>query len=210
MGYELDAGIDSVVKIKVVGIGGGGNNAVNRMIASNIGGVEYIAVNTDKMVLFNSSAQQKIPIGEKITKGHGAGANPDVGSRAAEESIDEIIAAIEGADMVFVTAGMGGGTGTGAAPVVAKVAHDMDILTVGIVTKPFEFEGRRRYAQAESGIAELSKFVDSLIVIPNDRLKLLSDRCKTLSEAFLVADEVLLDIDIRVKTIDGISLVHIT
>ena len=191
MGYELDAGIDSVVKIKVVGIGGGGNNAVNRMIASNIGGVEYIAVNTDKMVLFNSNAQQKIPIGEKITKGHGAGANPDVGSRAAEESVEEITAAIEGADMVFVTAGMGGGTGTGAAPVVAKIAKDMGILTVGIVTKPFAFEGKRRMDQAEAGIARLGEIVDSLIVIPNERLKQVSDTRITLANAFDVADDIL-------------------
>ncbi|MBR6534983.1 MAG: cell division protein FtsZ [Clostridia bacterium] len=191
MGYELDAGIDSVVKIKVVGIGGGGNNAVNRMISSNVGGVEYIAVNTDKMVLFNSNAQQKIPIGEKITKGHGAGANPDVGSRAAEESVEEITAAIEGADMVFVTAGMGGGTGTGAAPVVAKIAKDMGILTVGIVTKPFAFEGKRRMDQAEAGIARLGEIVDSLIVIPNERLKQVSDTRITLANAFDVADDIL-------------------
>ena len=210
MGYELDAGIDSVVKIKVVGIGGGGNNAVNRMIASNIGGVEYIAVNTDKMVLFNSSAQQKIPIGEKITKGHGAGANPDVGSRAAEESIDEIIAAIEGADMVFVTAGMGGGTGTGAAPVVAKVAKDLGILTVGIVTKPFGFEGKRRMEQAEAGIARLGEIVDSLIVIPNERLKQVSDTRITLANAFDVADDVLRrGVASVVELINGLGIINL-
>ena len=210
MGYELDAGIDSVVKIKVVGIGGGGNNAVNRMIASNVGGVEYIAVNTDKMVLFNSSAQQKIPIGEKITKGHGAGANPDVGSRAAEESIDEIIAAIEGADMVFVTAGMGGGTGTGAAPVVAKVAKDLGILTVGIVTKPFGFEGKRRMEQAEAGIAKLGEIVDSLIVIHNERLKQVSDTRITLANAFDVADDVLRrGVASVVELINGLGIINL-
>ncbi len=191
MGYELDAGMDSVVKIKVVGVGGGGNNAINRMIASNVGGVEYIAVNTDKMVLINSGAQQKIPIGEKVTKGQGAGANPDVGSRAAEESLDELTAALEGADMVFVTAGMGGGTGTGAAPVIAKVAKDMGILTVAIVTKPFGFEGKKRMIQAEEGIAKLGEIVDSLIVIPNERLKQVSDTRITLANAFEIADDVL-------------------
>ncbi len=191
MGYELDAGMDNIVKIKVVGVGGGGNNAINRMIASNIGGVEYIAVNTDKMVLINSGAQQKIPIGEKVTKGQGAGANPDVGSRAAEESIDELTAALDGADMVFVTAGMGGGTGTGAAPVIAKIAKDMGVLTVAIVTKPFGFEGKKRMIQAEEGIAKLGEIVDSLIVIPNERLKQVSDTRITLANAFEIADDVL-------------------
>ncbi len=210
MGYELDAGMDSVVKIKVVGVGGGGNNAINRMIASNIGGVEYIAVNTDKMVLINSGAQQKIPIGEKVTKGQGAGANPDVGSRAAEESIDELTAALEGADMVFVTAGMGGGTGTGAAPVIAKVAKDMGILTVAIVTKPFGFEGKKRMIQAEDGIAKLGEIVDSLIVIPNERLKQVSDTRITLANAFEVADDVLRrGVASVVELINGLGIINL-
>ncbi len=210
MGYELDAGMDSVVKIKVVGVGGGGNNAINRMIASNIGGVEYIAVNTDKMVLISSGAQQKIPIGEKVTKGQGAGANPDVGSRAAEESIDELTAALEGADMVFVTAGMGGGTGTGAAPVIAKVAKDMGILTVAIVTKPFGFEGKKRMIQAEDGIAKLGEIVDSLIVIPNERLKQVSDTRITLANAFEIADDVLRrGVASVVELINGLGIINL-
>ena len=172
MPYDLETSFDDLVKIKVIGVGGAGNNAVNRMIASNIVGVEFIAVNTDKVVLLNSSAQTKIPIGEKLTKGHGAGANPEIGARAAEENIEELTAAIKGADMIFVTAGMGGGTGTGAAPIIAKIAKDMGILTVGIVSKPFAFEGRRRMEQAEAGIAKLAEAVDSLIIIPNERLKL--------------------------------------
>ncbi len=210
MGYELDAGMDSIVKIKVVGVGGGGNNAINRMIASNVGGVEYIAVNTDKMVLINSGAQQKIPIGEKVTKGQGAGANPDVGSRAAEESLDEITAALEGADMVFVTAGMGGGTGTGAAPVIAKIAKDMGILTVAIVTKPFGFEGKRRMIQAEEGIEKLGEIVDSLIVIPNERLKQVSDTRITLANAFEVADDVLRrGVASVVELINGLGIINL-
>lgn len=210
MGYEFDAGMDSVVKIKVVGIGGGGNNAINRMITSNVGGVEYIAVNTDKMVLVSSQAQQKIPIGEKITKGQGAGAKPEVGSRAAEESIEEITAALEGADMVFITAGMGGGTGTGAAPVVAKVAKDMGILTVAIVTKPFGFEGKRRMEQAEAGIAKLSEIVDSLIVIPNERLKQVSDTRITLANAFEIADDVLRrGVASVVELINGLGIINL-
>lgn len=182
---------DAGVVIKVVGVGGGGNNTVNRMIASNTRGVEFVAINTDRQALINSKADLKIPIGEKITKGHGAGANPDVGKRAAEESIDEITEALKGADMVFITSGMGGGTGTGASPVIAKVAKDMGILTVGIVTKPFAFEGRKRMEQAEMGIANLSEFVDSLVVIPNERLKMVSETRITLLNAFEVADGVL-------------------
>ena len=177
--------------VLVVGVGGGGNNAVNRMVATDIRGVEFICVNTDKQVLVNSGATQKVTIGEKITRGHGAGANPEVGKRAAEESIDDIKNALAGADMVFVTAGMGGGTGTGAAPVVAKVAHEMDILTVGIVTKPFAFEGKRRMDQAVEGIEEFSQYVDSLVVIPNERLKLVTDSRITLFNAFSEADDVL-------------------
>ena len=142
MAFELDENYESGVNIEVVGVGGGGNNAVNRMIASNIRGVEFIAINTDKQALARSSAEKKIQIGDKITKGHGAGANPEIGAKAAQESTEEIKNALEGADMVFITSGMGGGTGTGAAPIVAKVAHDLGILTVGIVTKPFAFEAR--------------------------------------------------------------------
>ena len=181
----------SNVNIKVVGIGGGGNNAVNRMVAENIKGVEFIAINTDQMALIKSNATQKISIGEKITKGHGAGAKPEIGQRAAEESIDEIKEVLSGADMVFVTAGMGGGTGTGAAPIIARIAREMDILTVGIVTKPFGFEGRLRMQQAESGIEQLRDYVDSLIVIPNERLKQVSDTRITLVNAFEIADDVL-------------------
>ena len=191
MAFQLDKNYDSGVNIKVIGVGGGGNNAVNRMIESDIKGVEFVAINTDKQALLLSGATHKISIGERITKGHGAGANPEVGARAAEESLEEIKKVISGADMVFITTGMGGGTGTGAAPVVAKVAKEMGILTIGIVTKPFAFEGKRRYAQAEAGIAELSKYVDSLIVIPNERLKQVEDTHITLANAFEIADDVL-------------------
>ncbi len=191
MPFELDNNYESSVNIKVIGVGGGGNNAVNRMISSNIRSVEFIVINTDKMALAKSSAAHKIPIGEKITKGHGAGANPEVGARAAEESIEEIKNAISGADMVFITAGMGGGTGTGAAPIVAKIAQEMGILTVGIVTKPFAFEGPRRMAQAEAGIRNFRQFVDSLVIIPNERLKQVSDTRITLMNAFEIADGVL-------------------
>lgn len=191
MAYELDNNFESGVNIKVVGVGGGGNNAVNRMITSQIRGVDFLAINTDKQALLNSGATKKIVLGEKLTKGHGAGSNPDIGKRAAEESIEDIKKALEGADMVFVTTGMGGGTGTGAAPVVARVARELDILTVGIVTKPFAFEGRRRMEQAESGIAELRDFVDALVIIPNERLKQVSDTRITLLNAFEIADDVL-------------------
>lgn len=191
MAFELDDNFESGVNIKVVGVGGGGGNAVNRMITSHIRGVEFICVNTDKQALVHSSATNKIPIGEKITKGHGAGANPEVGARAAEENLEEIKNAINGADMVFITSGMGGGTGTGAAPVVARAAKEMGILTVGIVTKPFAFEGRRRMAQAEAGIENLSQYVDSLVVIPNERLAQVSDARITLINAFEIADDML-------------------
>lgn len=191
MSFELDDNFESGVNIKVVGVGGGGGNAVNRMITSHIKGVEFICVNTDKQALLHSSAPNKIPIGEKITKGHGAGANPEIGSRAAEENLEEIKNALQGADMVFIATGMGGGTGTGAAPVVARAAKEMDILTVGIVTKPFAFEGRRRMMQAEAGIENLSQFVDSLVVIPNERLAQVSDSRITLANAFEIADDVL-------------------
>ena len=191
MGFEFNQDFDSGVKIKVIGVGGGGGNAVNRMIASNIQGVEFITINCDKQVLLSSSASTKISIGEKITKGHGAGSDPNVGRAAAEESIDDIQNVIRGADMVFITTGMGGGTGTGAAPVVAKAAKDMGILTIGIVTKPFSFEGRKRMIQAEQGIVALRDYVDSLVVIPNERLKQISENRITLANAFDCADEVL-------------------
>ena len=191
MGFEFDDSFDSGVNIKVIGVGGGGNNAVNRMITSNVRGVDFVAVNTDKQALLHSNATHKIPIGEKITKGHGAGSNPDVGQRAAEESIDEIKNAISGADMVFVTTGMGGGTGTGAAPIVARVAQEMGILTVGIVTKPFLFEGKKRMEQADVGIANLRDYVDALVIIPNERLKQVSEEKITLLNAFQISDDVL-------------------
>ncbi len=191
MEFDFEQVYDSGVSIKVIGVGGGGNNAVNRMISTNIRGVEFVAINTDSQVLDSSCAAKKIVIGDKITRGKGAGANPDVGKRSAEETIEEIRAVLEGAHMVFITAGMGGGTGTGAAPVVAKAAKEMGILTVGIVTKPFKFEGAKRMIQAEAGIAELSKYVDSLIVIPNDRLRQVEDTNITLANAFEIADDVL-------------------
>ena len=190
MPFEFDNDIQSKVNIKVIRVGGGGNNAINRMITTNVRGVDFISINTDNQSLLQSSATVKVPIGEKITKGHGAGANPEVGARAAEENLEEIKSAIQGADMVFVTAGMGGGTGTGAAPVVARIAQEMGILTVGIVTKPFAFEGKKRMAQAEKGIACLSQYVDSLIIIPNEKLKEIGEKI-TLMNAFQVADDVL-------------------
>ncbi len=191
MTFEHDDTYESGVSIKVIGVGGGGNNAVNRMISTNIKGVEFVAINTDRQALRRSDASTQLVIGEKLTSGFGAGANPQIGARAAEESIEEIKALLQGTDMVFITAGMGGGTGTGAAPVVARVAHEMDILTIGIVTKPFGFEGNRRMDQALAGIAELSQYVDSLVVIPNERLKQVTDTRITLQNAFEVADGVL-------------------
>ena len=191
MSFEMAADFESVVQIKVIGVGGGGGNAVNRMIRSDVRGVEFVAVNTDKHVLNYSQATHKIQIGEKVTRGQGAGARPEIGKRAAEESKEVLSDALKGTDMVFITAGMGGGTGTGAAPVIAALAKDMGILTVGIVTKPFKFEGRHRMEQAEEGIAELAQHVDSLVVIPNERLKYLSEEKITLSNAFDAADDVL-------------------
>ncbi|MBR6651051.1 MAG: cell division protein FtsZ [Clostridia bacterium] len=191
MAFELDDNFESGVNIKVIGVGGGGNNAVNRMISSNVRGVDFIAINTDRQALIHSAATNKISIGEKITKGHGAGSNPAVGEKSAEESIEEIKESLTGADMVFITTGMGGGTGTGAAPVVAKVAKEMGMLTIGIVTKPFAFEGKKRLTQAEAGIAALSQYVDSLVIIPNERLKQVSDKPITMINAFEIADDVL-------------------
>ena len=183
---------DCGVKIKIIGVGGGGGNAASRMVAANVQGVEIYALNTDKLAFRHSEVPNRVVIGEKITRGYGAGAKPEIGARAAEESVEEIQEILEGTDMLFITAGMGGGTGTGAAPVVARMARERDILTIGIVTKPFAFEGKRRMEQAEAGIAELAQYVDSLVVIPNERLKLISSDKLTLSNAFNIADEILL------------------
>ena len=191
MSFQFDNEFVDGVQIKVVGVGGGGGNAVNRMVVAGVQGVEFVSINTDRQALYRSQATQKIQIGEKLTHGMGAGANPEKGQRAAEESREEITAALKGTDMVFITAGMGGGTGTGAAPVVAEIARDLGILTVGIVAKPFSFEGRRRMEQAENGIAALREHVDSLVVIPNERLKMVSEQRITLANAFEVADDVL-------------------
>lgn len=188
---EFDMDHDEFAKIKVVGVGGGGNNAVNRMIDAGVKGVEFIAFNTDKQALKASKAETKIQIGEKITKGLGAGANPEIGEKSAEESKDEIREALEGSDMVFITAGMGGGTGTGAAPIIAEVAKDLGLLTVGVVTKPFTFEGMKRAKSAERGINALKEKVDTLVIIPNDRLLSISDKKTSFSKAFEIADDVL-------------------
>ena len=191
MAFGLDMGPDSVVNIKVVGVGGGGNNVVNRMVRTGSQGVDLIAINTDKQALSVSAATYKIQIGEKLTNGQGAGSDPEVGRKSAEESRNQISKALEDTDMVFIAAGMGGGTGTGAAPIVADIAKELGILTVGVVTKPFRFEGMRRMKQAEGGIAELRNKVDSLVVIPNERLKLASDQKITMLNAFEIADSVL-------------------
>ena len=191
MAFVLDEEMQNITNIKVIGVGGGGGNAVNRMVEAGLQGVEFIAMNTDQQALIKSHATQKVQLGGKLTKGRGAGADPEIGQRAAEESKDEIASALKGAQMAFITAGMGGGTGTGAAPVVAEVAHELGILTVGIVTKPFAFEGRRKMSLAEQGITALLMHVDSLIVIPNERLKLISQEKITLMNAFEAADNVL-------------------
>ena len=191
MAFGMDMGPDNVVNIKVIGVGGGGNNVVNRMVRTGTKGVEFIAVNTDKQALTISSATQKIQIGEKLTNGQGAGSDPEVGRKSAEENRTQISKALEDADMVFITAGMGGGTGTGAAPIVADIAKEAGLLTVGVVTKPFAFEGRRRMLQAEAGIEELRGKVDSLVIIPNERLKLATDQKITMVNAFEIADDVL-------------------
>ena len=191
MAFGLDMGPDSVVNIKVVGVGGGGNNVVNRMVKTGTKGVDFIAVNTDKQALAVSSATYKIQIGEKLTNGQGAGSDPEVGRKSAEENRTQISKALEDADMVFITAGMGGGTGTGAAPIVADIAKELGVLTVGVVTKPFRFEGMRRMKQAEGGISELRNKVDSLVIIPNERLKLATDQKITMVNAFEIADDVL-------------------
>ncbi len=191
MPFELDAERETVVSIKVIGAGGGGSNAVNRMITSGVRGVEFIAVNTDRQALHASNATYKVQIGEKVTKGLGAGSDPEVGRKAAEESRDAIKKVLEGTDMAFVTAGMGGGTGTGAAPIIADLAREMGILTVGVVTRPFKFEGKLREQRAEDGIEMLRNKVDSLVIIPNERLKYVSEQRITMFNAFEVADDVL-------------------
>ena len=191
MGFEFEQGLDNVVNIKVIGVGGGGGNAVNRMVENGVQGVEFVSINTDMQALNYSQASTKIQIGEKLTKGQGAGANPEIGRKAAEESKDQIAAALANTNMVFISAGMGGGTGTGAAPVVAQIARELGILTVGVVTRPFAFEGKKRLEQALSGIEELNKNVDSLVIIPNERLKYVSEQKITFKNAFEIADGVL-------------------
>ena len=186
-----DIGLDQFAKIKVIGVGGGGSNAINRMISAGLKGVEFIAVNTDAQALLHSMAPKRMQIGEKLTRGLGAGARPEIGEKAAQESRDEILEALNGADMVFITAGMGGGTGTGAAPVVAECAREVGALTVGVVTKPFGFEGRNRSKKADSGITNLKEHVDTIITIPNDRLLQVVDKNTPITEAFRIADDVL-------------------
>ena len=188
---DFDVDVQQFAQIKVIGCGGGGNNAVNRMIIDGLKNVEFIAINTDKQALMLSQASQKIQIGDKLTKGLGAGANPEIGKKAAEESKEEISQSIKGADMVFITAGMGGGTGTGAAPVIAEIAKSMGILTVGVVTKPFPFEGRKRLLHAEMGINTLKERVDTLVTIPNERLLSIVDKKTSLMDSFKLADDVL-------------------
>jgi cell division protein FtsZ len=190
MPLQIEQTMNSIVSIKVIGIGGGGNNAINRMMESNLNGVEFIAINTDKQQLL-TAAGTTLQVGERVTKGQGCGANPEKGKKALEENRDDIAALLKGTDMVFITAGMGGGTGTGGAPVVAEIARELGILTVGVVTKPFKFEGARRMQQAEAGIAALRSKVDSLVVIPNERLKYVTDQKITFLNAFQYADDVL-------------------
>lgn len=189
--FGLEVDVSALANIKVIGVGGGGNNAVNRMIIAGVSGVEFLSVNTDAQALITAHAPTRIQIGNKLTKGLGAGANPEIGEKAAEESRDQILEVLKGAEMVFVTAGMGGGTGTGAAPVVAECAKEVGALTVGVVTKPFSFEGKRRMTQAENGINRLKEKVDTLITIPNDRLMQVIDKRTPMLEAFRIADDIL-------------------
>ncbi|MDR0381199.1 MAG: cell division protein FtsZ [Oscillospiraceae bacterium] len=191
MPFEMDLGSDSVVSIKVIGIGGAGNNVVNRMMSAGMRGVEFVSINTDRQALGNSNATHKLQIGEKLTGGKGAGSDPEIGRKSAEENRAQIAKLLENTDMVFITAGMGGGTGTGASPIVADIAREAGILTVGVVTKPFHFEGSRRMEQAERGIEELRARVDSLVVIPNERLKHVTEQKITFLNAFEIADDVL-------------------
>ena len=205
MAIGLDTGTDSVVNIKVIGVGGAGNNVINRMIESGVNGVDFVVVNTDKQDLNKSTCKNKVQIGEKLTGGMGAGSKPEVGRKSAEESRAAIAQILEGTDMVFITAGMGGGTGTGAAPVVAELAHEAGILTVGVVTKPFKFEGANRMRQAEQGISDLKGKVDSLIIIPNDRLKYVTDQKITFANAFGIADDVLKQAVTSISELVGFS-----
>jgi cell division protein FtsZ len=191
MPLDFDVEMQQFANIKVIGVGGGGNNAINRMIEAGLKGVEFISVNTDSQALFLSKAEKKIQVGEKLTKGLGAGADPEIGMKAAQENEDDILRTLQGADMVFVTAGMGGGTGTGGAPVIARLAKQVGALTVGVVTKPFSFEGRKRNQQAETGIQDLKNEVDSLITIPNDRLLQVVDKNTAFNDAFRIADDIL-------------------
>lgn len=191
--FDMEVYSDDLAKIKVIGVGGGGNNALRRMVENGLKGVEFVVINTDKQILNAANADVKLQIGSKLTRGLGAGGDPSVGAKAAEESKNEIADMLQGADMVFITAGMGGGTGTGAAPMVAEVAKDLGILTVGIVTKPFSFEGRKRQIQAEQGIEILKDKVDTLVTIPNDRLLQIAEKRTTVNEAFSMADEVLMN-----------------
>lgn len=188
---QFESGQDNAAVIKVIGVGGGGCNAVNRMMEADLKGVQFIAVNTDRQALNRCKAETKIQIGEKLTRGLGAGGNPEVGQRSAEETLDEITDLLEGSDMVFITAGMGGGTGTGAAPIIAKASKDLGILTVGVVTKPFSFEGKKRKDQAELGLSFLKKYVDSLVVVPNDKLLQNCEKNTSMLQAFTMADDVL-------------------
>jgi cell division protein FtsZ len=188
---DFDVELEQFANIKVIGIGGGGNNAINRMIDAGLKGVEFISVNTDAQALYSSKADKKIQIGEKLTKGLGAGANPEIGKKAAEESKDVVEESLKGADMIFITAGMGGGTGTGAAPIVAEISKNLGILTVGVVTKPFTFEGKKRQTNAEIGITDIKNNVDTLITIPNDRLLSIAEKKTSILEAFKMADDVL-------------------
>ncbi|MEA4919494.1 MAG: cell division protein FtsZ [Clostridiaceae bacterium] len=192
MGFAIETGAETGVVIKVIGVGGGGGNAVNRMVSSGVKGIDFIAVNTDRQALNYSAADVKLQVGEKLTGGRGAGSKPEIGEKAAKESEDEIRRLLQGANMVFITAGMGGGTGTGGAPVIAEIAKEMGILTIGIVTRPFSWEGKKRIEQASQGIAALKEKVDALVIIPNERLKLVSEQKVTLKNAFEIADSVLL------------------
>src|SRR5574341_1115759 len=191
--FELEETVTQNARMKVVGVGGGGGNALNRMIDEHVSGVEFISVNTDAQALLNNKADVKVQIGKKLTRGLGAGARPEIGRQAIEENRDDVLQVLQGADLVFVTCGMGGGTGTGAAPIISQVAKDLGALTIGIVTKPFLFEGRKRMRQAEMGIAEMRKHVDTMIVVPNERLLAVAGKGMPFAEALKKADEVLLN-----------------
>ena len=205
MVFELEEAISLNAHMKVVGVGGGGGNAVNRMIAEHLTGVEFITVNTDAQALMNTKADVKVQIGKKLTRGLGAGARPEIGRQAIEENKDDVLHALDGADLVFVTCGMGGGTGTGAAPIISQLARDVGALTVGIITKPFLFEGRKRMRQAEIGIAEMRKRVDTMVVVPNERLLAVVGKNVPFQEALKKADEVLLQATQGISTLITIT-----